>query len=141
MTAPRVVLDSNVVVSALLFSGGRLAWMREAWRRRFKPLTSRAAADELIRVLGYPKFGLAPAEIMALLGDYLPFAETVDVPGAMASGPVARDPDDQKFLDLAVAGGASWLVTGDRDLLAVEVPEGLRLVSPETFRGELSRQE
>ncbi|MEJ2218670.1 MAG: putative toxin-antitoxin system toxin component, PIN family [Gemmatimonadota bacterium] len=137
MTAPRVVLDSNVVVSALLFSGGRLAWMREAWRRRFTPLTSRATADELIRVLGYPKFGLEPAEIMALLGDYLPFAETVDVPGDVASV-VAPDPDDQKFLDLAVAGGASWLVTGDRGLLAVAVPEGLRLVSPETFRGELS---
>jgi putative PIN family toxin of toxin-antitoxin system len=140
MRASRVVLDSNVVVSALLFSKGRLAWMREAWRRRFTPLTSRATADELIRVLGYPKFGLAPAEIMALLGDYLPFAETVHVP-AGARAPVAPDPDDQKFLDLAVVGGASWLVTGDRDLLAVAVPEGLRLVSPETFRGELERTE
>lgn len=59
MIAPRVVLDSNVVLSALLFSRGRLAWIRAAWQGgRFVPLASKPTVEELIRVLGYPKFRL-----------------------------------------------------------------------------------
>jgi len=74
---PRVVLDTNCIVSGLLFSRGRLAWLRGAWQSgRFVPLVSRATAAELIRVLAYPKFKLDASEREALLADYLPYAET-----------------------------------------------------------------
>jgi hypothetical protein len=133
----RVVLDSDVVVSALLFSSGRLAWLRVAWMQgRFVPLASRATIEELIRVLGYPKFGLGPEEISAILADYLPFVETVPAPAGGVGAPVAPDPDDQKFLDLALAGGASLLVTGDRALLAMGTAAGVRVISPGSLREE-----
>ncbi|TVP81925.1 PIN domain-containing protein [Thioalkalivibrio sp.] len=49
---PRVVLDTNCIVSALLFSRGRLAWLRHAWQSgQFCPLVSRATAEELIRAM------------------------------------------------------------------------------------------
>ena len=52
----RVVLDTSVVVSALVFEAGRLAWLRSAWRReRIKPLVSKSTVTELLRVLAYPK--------------------------------------------------------------------------------------
>lgn len=138
----RVVLDSNVVLSALLFPRGRLTWIRHMWMRRdFVPLISAATSQELIRVLAYPKFRLAPQEIEALLSDYLPFADTVRIVPGEASVPDTPDPDDRIFLELAVAGGASFLVTGDRALRQVAGPGGLRVVSPEGFRAELVGRE
>jgi putative PIN family toxin of toxin-antitoxin system len=135
---PRVVLDSNVVLSALLFSSGRLSWLRTAWtQRRVVPLASRATLDELIRVLSYPTFRLSAADITAILSDYVPFVETVTVAD---QGPVrasAPDPDDQRFLDLALVGRASFLVTGDPALLTAVPPEGTRVVSPAWLRGAL----
>ena len=135
---PRVVLDSNVVVSALLFPQGRLTWIRHTWiRRDLVPLVSAATSKELIRVLAYPKFGLAPEAIEALLSDYLPFAETVRFVPGEAFVPETPDSDDRIFMELAVAGEASLLVTGDRALRQVPGPSGLRVVSPEEFRAEL----
>ena len=56
----RVVLDSNVVVSALLFRRGELAWLRAAWQsERFIPLASVATIEEILRVIGYEKFRLS----------------------------------------------------------------------------------
>ncbi len=60
---PRVVIDTNLVLSALVFAGGRLASLRLAWQdQRVLPLVSRATAAELIRTLAYPKFKLTAAE-------------------------------------------------------------------------------
>ena len=70
---PRVVLDTNVVLSALLFRGGPTAQVRAAWMSaRFVPLASAATAQELMRVLAYPKFKLTADEQHDLLADYLP---------------------------------------------------------------------
>ena len=56
---PRVVLDTNCLISALLFSKGQLSWLRHAWQNgRCIPLVSRATIEELLRVLAYPKFKL-----------------------------------------------------------------------------------
>lgn len=128
----RVVLDTNVLVSTLLF-GGRLDGLREAWRRgRFRLLLCRETADELLRVLAYPKFRLTKAEITALFErEVLPFAEVVD-PGGLP-GSWCRDPDDDAFLRCALAGGAGWLVSGDADLLVLRRVETVRIVSPAEY--------
>jgi putative PIN family toxin of toxin-antitoxin system len=117
---PRVVLDTNLVLSALVFTGGRLARLRRAWQSgAFTPLVSRDTAAELIRVLAYPKFRLAPKEQEVLLADYLPYAETVTIPARRPPVPARRDPFDVPFLLLAVVGHADFLVAGDQDLLAL----------------------
>jgi putative PIN family toxin of toxin-antitoxin system len=136
-----VVLDTNVVVSALLLSQGRRTWIRAAWRDgSFLPLASHGTLDELVRVLAYPKFGLSRDEIMTLLGDYVPYVEVVAVPAdAGADLPPAPGPDDQKFLDLAVAGAATHLVTGDARLLEVARAGGFVLLSPDAFRAVVTR--
>ena len=135
----QVVLDTNVAVSALLFERGRLSWLRDAWMARdFHPLVSQATAAELLRVLAYPKFALANHEIEALLGDFLPFAEPVAVK-AVGAWTQLRDPHDRIFLELAEAGKAELLVTGDQDLLAVPPPSGCRIVTPAAFRAILEQ--
>ena len=118
--AVRVVLDTNVVLSALVFRGGKAGQVRQAWQRGLVlPLASTATVQELVRVLAYPKFRLSPAEQDELLADFLPYAETVRIPQPPPTVPDCRDALDMPFMHLAVAGKARALVTGDRDLLAV----------------------
>jgi putative PIN family toxin of toxin-antitoxin system len=118
--ALRVVLDTNVVLSALVFRGGAAGQARQAWQRGLVlPLASTATAQELVRVLAYPKFRLSQAEQHELLADYLPYAETVRIPQPPPTVPDCRDVLDVPFMHLAVAGRAQALVTGDHDLLAL----------------------
>lgn len=140
MTAPlRVVLDTNVVLSALVFGGGTAGRLRLAWQRgRVLPLASTATAHELVRVLAYPKFRLTPRDQDELLADYLPYVKSVQIPIPPPSVPDCRDPMDIPFLHLAVAGKARALVSGDQDLLALAKPfegtaAGCTILSLEAF--------
>ena len=113
----RVVFDTNVVVSALIF-GGRLAWLRRAWAvRGVVPIVCRETADELIRVLAYSKFRLTAADREALLEEYLTFAEVAVLSDPPPSVPLdCRDRADLVFIQLAIAAKADLLVSGDADL-------------------------
>lgn len=141
--APRVVLDTNAVLSALVFATGHVSGLRGAWQQGLiRPLVSAPTVRELMRVLAYPKFKLSEADRHELLADYLPFTEGVTVPEPPPRVPPCRDPHDLPFLHLAVAGRAGWLVTGDRDLLelaATSVRPRLktRIVTPQDFLARL----
>ena len=134
MSPPRVVLDTNVLLSALLFRAGSLAWLRRAWQAEaVRPLASRDTAAEFIRVLSYPKFRLTDDEREELLGDYLPWCETVAVP-KRTKIPHCRDPFDRPFLALARAGRADALVTGDKDLLSLAGVFSVPILTPAAFQ-------
>jgi putative PIN family toxin of toxin-antitoxin system len=129
-----VVLDTNVVLSALLFGGAAAMALRQAWQtRKLLPLVSTATTQELIRVLAYPKFRLTPDDRQELLADYLPFASVVRIPHVMAAVPECRDPFDVPFLRLAVAGKAKALVSGDKDLLALGGLFSIPIIAPAAF--------
>lgn len=134
MTVPRMVFDTNVLVSALLFPASRLSWLREAWQSEaVVPLASGDTTRELIRVLSYPKFGLTDDERDDLLADYLPWCETVAV-SERPDTPDCRDPFDRAFLELALAGGADALVTGDDDLLTLAPSFPVPILPPNSAR-------
>ena len=139
MTLGRFVLDTNVLLSALLFHAGSLSWLRAAWREeRLRPLASRRTAAELIRVLAYPEFHLDEDDREHLLADYLPWCETVVIPDPPPDVPRCRDPSDRPFLELAVAGRADALVTGDGDLLALAAGFSVPILTPAAVKDELS---
>jgi len=130
---PRVVFDTNTVVSGLLFANGRLVWLRQHWREGgCTPLISRATVAELTRILAYPKFWLAPDDRLELLADYLPFCETIELVELCPA--VCRDKSDQPLLDLAQSGKADLLVTGDDDLLALAGVTAFRIETLEDYR-------
>lgn len=136
----KVVLDTGVVVSALLFTRGRVAWLRDRWvGGDVRPLVSRATLDELIRVLAYPKFQLERAEVDAVLAAYLPFTESVmlGAAGDEAVLPRCDDPDDQEFLRLTLEGGAAALVTGDDDLLRLRDQAPFPILTPAQLKRRL----
>ena len=133
----RVVLDTAVVVSALLFARGRLVFLREAWNHgQISPLGSKQTITELIRVLGYPKFQLRAEEMEIVLAAYLPFVETIEVEVELAGLPQCSDIRDQAFVELAHIGLADALVTGDRALLALRTELDFDILTP----GELARR-
>lgn len=131
---PLVVIDTNLVLSALVFVGGRLTPLRLAWQSgRVLPLVSRATVAELIRALAYPKFKLAAHEQEELLADYLPYCKTIRIPAPPPATPPCRDAFDVPFLELALAGKAEALVTGDKDLLSLAGSLACPIVSAEQF--------
>ena len=137
----RIVLDTNVVVSAIVFKKGRLTWLRDARQNgTVTPLIDKACADELLRVLAYPKFQLSQDEIETLLSSYLPYAEPVDTNSLDPNSlPLCRDPHDQKFLILAEAGNAEVLVTGDQVLLELSGQTSFEIEAPDSFKKRLKR--
>lgn len=131
----KVVLDTNTVVSAILFRHGRLAWVQDSWTSGLlRPLVSKATTQELIHVLTYPKFDLDDEEIEIILAAYLPYTSVVTGGARVAGLPKCDDPDDQKFLTLAAHGGADILVTGDRALLRLQGQTPFDIESPAQFR-------
>ena len=134
----RVVLDTNVVLSALVFGGGNAGRLRHAWQAgAFTPLASTATAQELVHVLAYPKFRLSAADRNELLADYLPYTTTVRIPDPPPIVPACRDPFDVMFLELATVGKAKALVTGDRDLLALAGQTQFQVLTLDTFLSAL----
>ncbi len=131
---PRVVFDTNVVLSALVFGGGMSMHLRKAWQSgACVPLISAATVQELMRVLAYPKFRLLADEQHELLADYLPHATSVRVPNPPPAVPACRDRFDLPFLQLAVSGKASVLVTGDKDLLDLIGRTRFAILAPAAF--------
>lgn len=138
-TIPRIVIDTNLVLSALVFAHGRLAPLRHAWQgKHCQPLVSSITATELIRVLAYPKFKLTSTEQQELLADYLPYCATVRMPAKPPRTPACRDPFDVPFLQLAVAGKAAYLVTGDQDLLSLAGRFVCPIITAEQFMKTLN---
>lgn len=138
MTPPRLVLDTNVLLSALIFHSGAVSWLRTAWQSEIiVPLTSRATITEFIRVLSYPKFCLTGGEREDLLADYLPWCETVIVANPIEI-PDCRDPFDRRFLELALAASAEALITGDKDLLVLAKTFAVPILTPAAFKARVS---
>ena len=134
MPLPRLVLDTNVLLSALLFHAGSLSWLRPAWQSEtILPLAGHDTTSELIRVLSYPKFCLNDNEREDLLGDYLPWCETVIAPNSI-DVPDCRDPFDRPFLELALTAKADALVTGDKDLLILDETFPISILTPAQLR-------
>jgi uncharacterized protein len=132
----RVVLDTNVLVSSLLFKGPVSGIHDARTEARFTSLISKPVLEEYARVLAYPKFDLSETDIAGLLGsELLRHAEPVDV--ASRVNAVKADPPDNRFLELAVDGGADFIVSGDRHLLDLDSWRGIPILGAREFLDRL----
>jgi putative PIN family toxin of toxin-antitoxin system len=95
-------------------------------------LTSEATFDELDRVIRRKKFDryVSLDKRLKFAGDYLRDVEIVVVRDTVRA---CRDPNDDMYLELAVSGTATHVVTGDADLLAMHPFRGIEIVSPQDF--------
>jgi putative PIN family toxin of toxin-antitoxin system len=128
----RVVLDTNVLVSALFFTG-TASKLVPLWQQgAITVLLSRSILEEYLRVLSYPKFQLSEADIKSLIEeDLLPYVQVVNPKRRLRV--VKRDPSDDKFLECALAGKAEVIISGDKDLLSLGRYRRIRIQSPALF--------
>lgn len=140
MTEPiRVVVDTNVVLSAIVFRGGRLTWIRNAFDTTLTPIVSADTLAELVRVLAYPIIGLSVEQQKIALTFYMEYAETHVDPRTRSKLPKCRDPKDEMFLRLAYAAKVDVLVTGDDDLLALVGESRIPILSPSELAARVKK--
>jgi len=129
----RIVIDTNVLVSAVLFGGSPENVLEKCRRDRCQAVASRAIVDEILRVLTYPKFKLTEKEIEYILyREILPLFEIVTAE-IKKQTVIASDPSDDIFLHCAVAGGVDAIVSGDRHLLTLKSFEGIPIMGVSDF--------
>jgi putative PIN family toxin of toxin-antitoxin system len=136
---PCYVFDTNVTISAVLFEQSPPGQALHAALRDGELLVSSASVTELGEVLGRKKFDryLAREERQDFLVRLMREATVVDITEEIRA---CRDAKDDKFLEIAVCGRASCVVTGDADLLTLHPFRGVPILSPAQFLDRLARQ-
>ena len=112
---PRAVLDTNVLVSAIISDGKPRTLFKKGINGQFSMLTSEPLMKELARVLRGPKFKTSPSETRRVTRAFLNSAEVVQVKSKIEV--VKEDPKDDMIIETAIDGHADFIVTGDRHLL------------------------
>lgn len=125
-----VVLDTNVLVSALGFGGPPLDVLFRTFDDEVRLLASVATLDELERVMHYDRLPFTQTDRVQYLAILRREADIIEPHNSVE---VARDSDDDKFLGVALDGGADYLVSGDDDLLSLDSYEGTAIVTPDEF--------
>ena len=134
---PRIVLDTNVLVSALL--GGACSEVIHRWRAgELDIVLSAEIMAEYEQVLARPKFGLPGWMVQELLGFIRERAQWVTPAGEERIA--IRDTADAKFLEAATAGKAAWIVSGDQDLLALGEYKSIPIITPGQLLIRLRRE-
>jgi putative PIN family toxin of toxin-antitoxin system len=131
----RAVVDTNILVRSIIKPQGSVGPVLQRLRRReYTLLLSRATLDELVDVLHRPrlrvKYGLTDSGLRAVIRLIVLRSELVRSNERAA---VCRDPKDDMFLEVAVAGNADVIVSGDEDLLILDPYAGIPIVSPGRF--------
>ena len=136
----RVILDTNVLLGALISPHGTPDAIYRAWRAgRFELLTSQVQLDELRRASRYPKLkAILTAHRVGTMVNNLQRAIVLPALPPLPEGISANDPDDDFLLSMALVGEADCLVTGDRraGLLGRGSLRRTRILSPAVFRSE-----
>jgi uncharacterized protein len=142
MKAERLVIDSNVWIAALIAPAGTARRLVDAvLDHDIDVLMSESTFAELVSRLDRPKFDRyrEPESWNSFLTALVDLAQWHEDAGT-ANG-TSRDPDDDKFLALAVTGQADAIISGDRDLLDLVSHEGIPVLSPAQFLQRLSEPE
>ena len=135
-TSPRVVLDTGVLLHALLLNDAKARQLRQTWLGAgIVPIIDTATAQQLMRALAYPPLALDEAGQHELLADFLPYAEAV-----VCNSPRSRIASPSLKLALSQTGRADWLVSDDaalrtnfaRTVLPAENPK-CRLLGSDEF--------
>ena len=133
----RIVFDTNVLIAALITTDGVCAALVKRCAQVHTPISSEFILDELHEKL-FGKFKRRAVDVDDAIG--LLRERFIIVVPALMNEPVCRDPDDDAVLGTAIAGLADCIVTGDKDLLALEQYEGIDILQPNGFDEYEQRQ-
>lgn len=131
MPRQHVVLDTNVIISAILFGGKPKAVMALVISGTVSCSLSRPILDELTAVLQRPKFGLSGLACLQILEQLHGICHIVSPQIPLEV--ITEDPDDNRILECAVSANADFIITGDPHLLRLQSFEGIRIMRPAEF--------
>jgi uncharacterized protein len=127
----RVVLDTNVLVSGIFFSGPP-AQILKAWRRGEVQISlTPGIIEEYTRVAGILAAGFSGIEINPILN--MVIANSDICQPRLLQGQVCEDPDDDKFLACALGSGSKIIISGDKHLLKISEFQGISILTPRAF--------
>ena len=127
----RIVLDTNVFISGIFFTGPPYQILK-AWRDgRVQLLVSPSILDEYRRIGGELALKFQGVDLKAILDLLTVQAEIVLAPTLPPV--INHDPSDDKFLEVAVAGKASYIISGDKHLLTLSKFQGIQILKPRDF--------
>ena len=132
MSNSRIIIDTNVIVSALIFSNSTTMEAFNLAYTKGKILMSVALISELIDVLNRKKFDryVSRETRRDFLGSLSTETELIEITEMIS---ICRDEKDNKFLELAISGNASYIVTGDKDLLELHPFRDVLILTPTDF--------
>lgn len=132
-----VVFDTNVVVALLVFVDPALSALQTDWEQgRWAAVANDETLAEFDRVLRYPEMKLTESSARELSDRYrsaCTIVESAQTGTIVTRLPQCRDPDDQKFLELAQRSNAAYLLTRDKALLSLRRRVAFAIVAPERF--------
>lgn len=134
--AERVVFDTNVLVSGLIWRGKPYQCLLLARARLVQVVYCNEILAELTGKLR-SKFEFTDDRLRAVVYDLRSFSERVEIANTLHA--VADDPDDDKFIECATVGSANVIVSRDRHLLDIGAYEGIRIITPIQFMDENRR--
>jgi putative PIN family toxin of toxin-antitoxin system len=136
----RAVLDTNVLISGVIATGVPHDLLVAGFNHEYQIVVSVDTLTEFREtLLKYPdRFQMDEAEVQAEVETVRYFAEFVDPQEDITA--VEADPDDDKFLEAAVAGDVDYLISGDGHLLSLDSFRGIDIVEPRTFYERLDAQ-
>ena len=135
----RVVLDTNVLVSAIISDGKSRELLKKGITNQYSILISDLILKELIVVLRRPKFKISEDEIQRTILAAIRTADVVNVKTKIKA--VKEDPKDDMIIETAIDGGADIIVTGDNHLLALETFKGINVTTVEKMLAYLQGRE
>ncbi len=130
----QVILDTNIIVSAIVFRGKPRQIYDFALNEKFKAVISPILISELTEILS-KKFLLSVAELNLIEHE---IKELFKIVHPKESISIARDVDDNHVLEAALAGKCEYVITGDADLLDIKNFRGITIVTPHSFLNDLS---
>ena len=125
----RVVLDSNVLVSAYVFGGKPEAVFRLIIAERIQGITSQVLISEFLDVLT-KKFGVSSSDAQDVK---IELEETLELCYPKTTINIVRDVDDNRVIEAAIEGQCDFIVTGDKDLLDLGTYKGIKIVTAGQF--------
>jgi putative PIN family toxin of toxin-antitoxin system len=124
----RLVLDTNVLVSALISTRSNPARLLDAAGKNYSLFISKEILRELEDVISRDKFGFSSEIIDSAIEAILSYSEVVN--SEIKFDVVKSDPDDNKILECAIVCGASYIVSGDKHLLNLKEYENIKIITP-----------
>jgi putative PIN family toxin of toxin-antitoxin system len=131
----RAVLDTNVLVSAIISDGKSREFLKKAIAKQYSIVMSDLSIKELINVMRRPKFHISEDELQRTILALIRTAEVVNVKTKIKA--VKEDPKDDMIIETAIDGCADIIVTGDSHLLALTTFEGIKIITVEKMHAAL----